>query len=431
MEGAVFDSGILDEDKLIIRASREVDFGLWHRYLVYRALHNTKTLSIRLGMIRQVSERIVEMRGLDLAHSQQAVRDCVSEICHACLVFRAEYCLLDSYLTSQRGPTVQLDENGSQFQRAIMAAAAYMNDLKVARQLLSPRSNDAPETNQMQNKWAIKSRTPVFPFDPYTAAAYKGNTEFISLLMANEPETIDQGRGYRAAIIHHASWDNQMDTLDLALGASFHPSSPDFIALRGSLVSALTHTTSISFFKRCFELVKYSLQHPCAPHDPIFYYKWLSARFHSAAECGAVALMEYLAQLGASVNGRFSDDEDNFYIPISLAALNGQESAVKWLLDRGAKLGRSLHAAVAFGSRSIVQLLIEHGAMNDTYAVQKALLEAVKKENEALFRLLVENGATLDETTIKKATTIVENEQLESIAKLLKLDTKVVASTTL
>ncbi|KAI0182660.1 hypothetical protein EV127DRAFT_487910 [Xylaria flabelliformis] len=123
--------------------------------------------------------------------------------------------------------------------------------------------------------------------------------------------------------------------------------------------------------------------------------------------------MEYIAQLGAFINGRFSDDEDEFSSLISLAALNGHEKAMKWLLSKGAALDRSLRVAVMHGSFSIMQLLMEHRAIQDHNAVQRSPVEAIKTENEALFRLLVVYGMRPDQSTVEKATQIAETKQID------------------
>jgi ankyrin repeat protein len=166
--------------------------------------------------------------------------------------------------------------------------------------------------------------------------------------------------------------------------------------------------------------VKGHLQHPCRPPDPANTQKWLAARFDDAATHAAVDVMAYLVQLGASVHGHFSDDEDRFSSPISLAALKGHESTVKWLLSMGAALDHSLHAAVAHGSLSIVHLLLEHGALHDHGTVQRALVEAVETENEACFRLLMAHGARLEDVTLDRAMEIAQREQLVSMAALLQ-----------
>ncbi|XXH05169.1 hypothetical protein Hte_011594 [Hypoxylon texense] len=414
VEAAIFDSGILDEDQLINRAARDVDFSFWQRYLVYRTLHNRKPPSTRLAVIRQLAERIVELRGLDLEDSQGVLRECVGELCHAALVFRMVYDHLHTYVAPEAEPIIRLDERSSEYQRALLSAAAYMNDLDVGRKVLSLRPDHSLPKN-MKTQCILG-----FLIDPYPVAAYRGSVDFISMLLANESEATIQGSNHRATIAWNAILGNHMGVLDLALGPSFGTGSPDFMALRESLVTGLSHIPNIVIFHRCFDLVKDHLQYPCRPYNGIHRQEWLIARLKTAAERGAVAVMEYLVQQGAPINGNFGDEEDGFRKPISLAALNGHEWAVKWLLNKGADLHRSLQAAVAHGSRRIVQVLLEHGALDNERVVQMALIEAVKMENEGLFRLLVDHGATLEKATVREATEIAENEGLDSMVEFLK-----------
>jgi hypothetical protein len=91
-----------------------------------------------------------------------------------------------------------------------------------------------------------------------------------------------------------------------------------------------------------------------------------------AAADGANSVMTYLAQRGVSVNGEILDMYTCLRRPINVAAHYGHKHTVTWLLEKGALLDDSLCEAVASGSRSTVQLLIDHGAMKDHGVVQRA-----------------------------------------------------------
>ncbi|KAJ8114987.1 hypothetical protein ONZ43_g4776 [Nemania bipapillata] len=419
VEDAIFDSGILDENDFIAggRFEGRMDMSFWQRYLAYRTLHHSKPLSLRLAMIRQVAEQMAEMKdpGADEPDRRQTVRYFVSEICHAVLVFRGiGGDGLHSYLAPATGTPILFNRTCINFRRAILAAAAYMNEVGIAHKLIAQCSSATTVDTPLDTE--TYANTPLFFPELYSAAAYKGNEEFISYLHKNESELTIRSSNNRAIIIYSAIWGNQMGALELGLGSTSIADVQTFIA------SGLSRTTSVDMFRHCFKLLNGNVQHPSRARDATYEWKWRLSRFHDAAERGAVELMEYLAQLGASVNGRFSDEERKFCSPISQAALNGHEDAVRWLLNRDAALDCSLHAAVAGGSRSIVQLLIEHGACRNEVVVRRAVVEAVKRENEGLFRLLVAAHGRLDMETIEEASKIAEAEELVSMKRLLQED---------
>ncbi|KAI0180096.1 ankyrin [Hypoxylon sp. FL1284] len=425
VEDAIFASGILDEDDQISSLYQNldyVDFAFWQRYLVYRALHNTKPCTVQLSTIREVAERIVEVRGNDPGDDTQgALRECVSELCHAVLLFRGWHRSLEACLASEAQHIVPLHEDPDLSQHAFMTAAAYMNDTDLARQLLSSDTNCQPQCSNVQQVLGVL-------VGPYPIAAYKGNLDFIALLDTNKPESPSQDKQLRALLVCNALAGNQMSVLDHVLGPSFSSASPDLMQWRRPLLEGLSRTTSVDVFKRCFEIVQNVLQYPSGPYNGIYRQEWLINHFGRAAKRGAVPLMEYLVGLGAPVDGAFPDDDSEFARPISLAALSGQEAAVKWLLDQGARLDRSLQAAVARGSRRVVHMLLDHGAATDRDAVRKALVEAVKRENPDLFRLLVRRGAVLDGRTMNEALRCAKKEQLESMVGFLKESFRTTAS---
>ncbi|KAI1361356.1 ankyrin [Xylaria arbuscula] len=365
VEYALFDSGLLDKDRFIASAfCRDAALGFWQRYLAYRVLHNTKWPSRRLMMICQLAECIIDMRS--------------QKICHVAMVFGGLWKGTEGGLMPEGKPIARFDRDCGGFWRALLAATACTNDVDLVVRLQSARSNIdtskatgfSTDTVDIPREIYRSKRvdTPELPFDEYSAAAYNGNVEVISVLMANEAQ--------------------------MGKRSSFNASSPDFPGLREYLVSALQLTTNIDIFKRCFELVKDHLQHhPCRRYDPV--------HLQELPKNGAVVLLEFLAEL-------------------CLAAANGHEDVVRWLLNRDAAIDRSLHAAVAHGSYGITRLLLEHGAINDHEAVQMALIESIKKEHETLFWLLVSYGARLDEETHIKAMGIAKKEQLDSMEKLLE-----------
>ncbi|KAI1172736.1 ankyrin [Nemania sp. FL0916] len=401
VEYAAFESDVLDVHlEYLLFAHWPTDF--WPRFLTYRALHRTKRVSPRMRMVRELAECIVEMRGQDGRESRASdVVECVKDIYRGITsVYDAE----DQLYGDGLKPRAKIDRDSGTFRRALVAAATCINDVDIVRRvLLLPLSEHDDD---------------LFEYPSLPMAACNGNVGVVSCLLADESHAIhDTPRG---KVLYHAARGNQMDVLEYILGPDFDTNSPDFVYLRGKLVDSLYVTGSVDIFKRCFELVKDHMQHPMRPRDIRIEHCNFSVMFLRAAEKGVVPLMKYISTLGVPIDGREPDGERDFNRPISVAAFNGHEDAVKWLLNREAALDASLHAVVAVGSHSITRLLIAHGALYNHKVVQRALVETVKRENETLFWLLVEHGARLDEEATKKAMDIVEAEQLESMKKLLQ-----------
>ncbi|KAI1186094.1 ankyrin [Nemania serpens] len=420
-------------------------FGFLKRYFAYMALHKihkrNSIFSIDLAGVWQLATDIVEMRKrkVDESQARDMALECAEKIIQGITFF-------DGQRVQQRWHTCKVLSGSSWFIRsagaldsALLAATACTGDLDAARRIPLPRSNDIDTTAT-----GIPIETLALGIDPYAVAAYNGDTEFISYLLANESETSNRSKSCRATIIDYAAWGNHLDLINLALGPSFDTGSPDFGGFQESVVSALWRTTRVDVFKRCFELVQDHLNRAAYPSTEDF----LSKRLLIAARQGAVALMKYLVDLGASVDGAppgdvgyppywgswdirskgpfpyFEHDgytrgkTDGFSAPISVAAFMGHEEAVRWLLEKGAKKHGALKAAVMHGSYRIARLLLDNGVIQeDGYQrAQGALLEAVVRENEALFWLLVKYGVRLDEGV--KWT--FKHEPLESMEKLVE-----------
>ncbi|KAI1263528.1 ankyrin [Xylariaceae sp. FL1019] len=430
---SLFKSGLLDGPSSLgpVISTVHSDCAFLERYLTYRALHNTKPASLQLITIRKVAERMLEMRTLvsGQAPTQKALKDITAQICHAALLFPRAYDHADTQPVSKCEVAAGIDENGAGFKRSLLAAAAYTNDIHVARELLTSQSGDNPSITNPRRSPPIhmhrqikRGDMPVLPIDPYSAAAYKGNVGFLSYLIENETEKVIRSKRHTKTIIYHAAWGNQIGPIDLVLGPYFNNAHPDYERLRDSLIEGLEATTDVDVFKRIFEVVRNEIK-DATPHakNQRSMHAWLTARIRPVAEKGALDLLEYLFQLGASVDGGTKDIPGRFWSPICGAALKCQQNAVRWLLEKGAPLGTSLHAAVVGGSPKIVQLLLDHGAMEDQIAAQEALLEAMRREDEILFRLLVANGAKLFyQTSFDEVVKMAEEQQLYSMRNLLQ-----------
>ncbi|KAI1194784.1 ankyrin [Nemania serpens] len=425
VEKAVFDSGMIKFSTFIIRGG--VDVAFLTRYFAHTVLRDTRCRPPHLALTRQLAERIIEMREQEVDESQarKMLEECVEQIALGTTVFDGQ---TQFKQTPEHKLLTRFDGN---FQLALLAATACTGDLDVARRIPLPRSNDTitkatgystetADTSQEPDRCA-----PIY-IDPYAAAAYRGDTEFISYLLESEAEISNQRQSCRATIIEYAAWGGHLDLVNLALGPSFDTSSPDFEGLRESLVSALMRTSRVDIFKRCFELVKDHLQYP-QPPEATHTRKCLSGSLARAAGRGDIELMEYLVELGASLDGNQCVVLDESIPPATVAAMTtaavrGQEDVVNWLLERKAAMDYALVMAVDHGPYSITQLLLENGAIcsADDITVKLALVTAILGEDEALFRLLVAYGAKIENYALVRIMRALETDQLESMKKLLE-----------
>lgn len=135
-ERAIFDSGILDTVDQCRRINRGKEF--WQRYLAYRALHGTKSLSYYLRTIRQASECILRHReGLKGAEfTEEELRECVMEISYLpFLNLHFEHHFAE-YLSPEFATACKIDEDSVQFKKALLSAAAATSEVELVQRLV-------------------------------------------------------------------------------------------------------------------------------------------------------------------------------------------------------------------------------------------------------------------------------------------------------
>lgn len=227
----------------------------------------------------------------------------------------------------------------------------------------------------------------------------------------------------RGSIIRSAIYGSQPAALDFGMGSPFDIRNTDLVE---AMESAIPSIKSIDIFRRYLKPLDEGSDGDPLRSDVM---EWCEGQFlqlHDAAKLGAVDLMELLVQRGAPIKGPGVIVIAQFSHPISLAALHGHEKAVRWCLRRASDLSDSLHAAVAAGSRNMVQLLLKCGATMDPNVMECAMYEAVKRENEHLFKLLVAawgpwgRAGRLDWERTRKAHKIAKTKGLESMMKLIQ-----------
>lgn len=132
---------------------------------------------------------------------------------------------------------------------------------------------------------------------------------------------------------------------------------------------------------------------------------FLNCLLRMAADCNHVSIMSYLCELGADIHA--PKDDENPEGCIQDAASFGAIDALKWLIDRGARINFEVNGGVRCfpltgatfrGHLEAVKLLVANGAdINATWNGKNALSIAVsygRREVEAFLRA---NGAKLPE----------------------------------
>jgi ankyrin repeat protein len=128
---------------------------------------------------------------------------------------------------------------------------------------------------------------------------------------------------------------------------------------------------------------------------------------HWAAERDDVATAEILRAAGALLE---PTTRIGGYVPLHVAAREGNEGMVRWLLDNGASadrqtsetLANALHMAAAAGDVAVVQTLLDHGAdpnATEGHWQQTPLIFAAAENRAPVVRLLIERGADPNVTT--------------------------------
>jgi len=111
---------------------------------------------------------------------------------------------------------------------------------------------------------------------------------------------------------------------------------------------------------------------------------------------GNLDLMSLFLARGADINRR----NDNGETALVLAALRGNSAAVKWLIERGARINTeprqwsALHYAVFSGHAELADYLIEQGADINALSTNgsSVLMMAIYEGHQALARKLIEKG---------------------------------------
>ena len=128
---AIFESGMLDGLGLLHLSP------FWPKYLTYKIMRRDKPLSRALCIIRRVAERVLAFRGQGNSNVD-ALRQYVLEICQLsphCNRCGPGYQSWFEVPEQMEAGRKSIDDS-EEFKEALLAAAAYTNDIALVRQLL-------------------------------------------------------------------------------------------------------------------------------------------------------------------------------------------------------------------------------------------------------------------------------------------------------
>ncbi|RYC63973.1 hypothetical protein CHU98_g2217 [Xylaria longipes] len=390
---AICASGVLD--------GRERRCSYLPLYLAQRVMGRPRTLSRPLRVIRQVAARIVSHRnkGRDDGDSHDAFRDCVLDLCRSCdkSIGCWRRCLDDNWFVDAEPPTLPVDEHDKQFLQALLAAAAWTNEVALVHEIL-PFFHDCLHL--------------------ISDSGYN-QLEFHLLLGAvttDGPKDLEPlGHALKDAIL-----GNQLSTVELIL----EPEQKWVYDYNLYLVHGIRGTADIDIFKR---LVPFAREYPIyfmrLRSKPDYWrVKTLPAMVCSAASNGNLAILKYLVEEeGVELTERWYKIHKSEG-PVLNAAKDGRIDALVYLLGKGMPL---LPATPKFAAQSrnpdVMRIVIEGGMQqNSNLEFGPALLVATERENEQVVRLLLRcEHVKIDDESKARARRRAEELGLESMAEML------------
>jgi hypothetical protein len=170
---AMFTSGILDT----LKDSHWGRGGYQFRgYLAYRVL-SRRRVSWPFAVLRRVAERLAEYRSGGMAVSEDALKACVSEICEPALMTSVFHSNLTSSWFDGTDDTIgAINEDDKSYQQALLAAAAWTNEVALARDVL-PFIQDSIyllwNHGRIYTNQYLKIKTETYAYNPsYNTHAY-------------------------------------------------------------------------------------------------------------------------------------------------------------------------------------------------------------------------------------------------------------------
>lgn len=316
----------------------------WHSYLVYRVRNNVKPPQRRYSDIHQVAKRICEETGADMKATVEAL------------------CWPALQQGTKPGSNLTLDKEPPNPRLDLLCAAAYLNLVPLAKQLL-------------QEGYSPHSKSRLFS-SPKRLAAWAGNALMLELFQVHVPEmedldpTLAFNRTWRGKVgpgsIEGAATRGDIDMVRLAVypPSRAAPDSTDFAGEpfgRVNRDSSTGNTLSLAQgATRDVEVYKYLGNFFAKP-------AYLSFALEKHAHFGNLDMVRHLLDAGADICG-YQGRGGN---PLVEACRGCHERIVDLLLERGADPncygdegggGPPIFAAARSGSLIIVRKLIDHGA---------------------------------------------------------------------
>ncbi|KAI1755415.1 hypothetical protein F4782DRAFT_404341 [Xylaria castorea] len=392
------------------------------RYFAQRVMGRPRTLSRPLRVIRQVAARIVSHRnkGRDDGDSYDAFGDCVLDLCRSCDISIGHRNMPfddDWFVDDAESPTVPVDEHDRQFRQALLAAAAWTNEVALVHKIL-PFFRDCLHLVSPNGYDQLGFLRPVFGY-PISLAAYRGNNEIMSLLLGAVTTDGPKDLLPLGCALENAILGNQLSTVELVL----EPQQKWVRDYNGYLVDGIRGTADIDIFKR---LVPFARDHPVYIRrlrlKPDYWrVKTLPAMVCSAASDGNLAILHHLVEEeGAELPERWYKTHSDEGTVVS-AAKDGRIDALVYLLGRGMPLRP---ATPQFAARSrnqdVMRVAIEGGMRQDSsLEFGPALVTATERENEQVVRLLLCcEHVRIDDESKARARRRAEELGLESMAEM-------------